>query len=274
MIRKFYLSVALLATLPLAAVAGTNSIGTASARGDMRVDNYKVQGNATLFDGSVVQAGTASVDVRMPAGVQIMLAADSQGTLYRDHLVLQSGATTLTSSGSFSLEAKGLKVTSTSPNSHGIVSLRTSGNVEVAALTGSFGVTNSRGVLLANIIPGKALRIPAAMGQTGSTTLSGTLSVNNGVYSITDSAGQTITVQGTNLAQYVGKTLSITATTSTTAGVTTYTVTAVTVAGVAGGVAGAGAGLITGIAIGGAIGVAVAVPVIVSTSNSGTPASP
>jgi len=272
MIRNSYLAVALMATLPLAAVAGTNSIGTASARGDMRVDNYSVKGNATLFDGSVVQTGVASVDVRMPKGVQIMLASDSQGTVYHDHLVLQSGASTMTSSGSFSLEAKGLKVTSTSPNSHGIVSLRTNGNVEVAALTGTFEVTNSRGARLANIIPGKALRIPAAMGQA-TVTLSGTLTVNNGVYSITDPTLGTVTIQGSNLAQYVGQTLTVTASQSTVAGVVTYTVTGVTVAVAGGAAVGLAGGLITGIAIGGAIGIAVAVPIIVTTTTSGTPAS-
>ena len=50
------------------AEAGTVLIGTASARGDMRVDNYTVKGGATLFDGSVVETGQASADLHLGAG--------------------------------------------------------------------------------------------------------------------------------------------------------------------------------------------------------------
>ena len=39
------------------AAAGTTAIGTVSARGDMRVDGYRVNGDATLFDGTVVETG-------------------------------------------------------------------------------------------------------------------------------------------------------------------------------------------------------------------------
>ena len=50
------------------AQAGTVVIGTASARGDMRVDSYMVKGNATLFDGSVVETGQATADLRLNKG--------------------------------------------------------------------------------------------------------------------------------------------------------------------------------------------------------------
>jgi hypothetical protein len=60
LIRKLQVVMAVLCMLSNAA-AGTVSIGTASARGDMRVDSYMVKGNATLFDGSVVETGEATV---------------------------------------------------------------------------------------------------------------------------------------------------------------------------------------------------------------------
>lgn len=215
MIRKSYLAVALLATLPLAAVAGTSSIGTASARGDMRVDNYKVQGNATLFDGSVVQAGVASVDVRMPKGVQLMLASDSQGTLYRDHLVLDSGASSITSSTTYSLEAKGLRVTPNEPNTHGVVSVRSGNNVEVAALSGGFGVTSAQGVFLANVVPGKPISIPALKaGVSLSIIGSGVISSVSGHYVLTTASGKIYQLKGNNLRLHalVGKNASISGT--------------------------------------------------------------
>jgi len=213
--KRLTFVLAILATVPTAALAGSNSIGTASARGDMRVDSYKVQGNATLFDGSVVRTTDASVDLRMPRGVQIMLSTDSQGKLYRDHMELQSGVGVMISSNSFPMEAKGLRVTSTSPSSRGIVSLRTADNVEVSALSGSFGVTNAQGVLLANVIPGKALRFAAAQdaGASASVQVTGTITKTGGHYFITDSTtGKMYQLTGKGLSKYAasGKTVTVT----------------------------------------------------------------
>jgi hypothetical protein len=48
------------------AAADSVSIGTVSARGDFRVDSHLVSGNATLFNGSVVETGNG--DSRSPYG--------------------------------------------------------------------------------------------------------------------------------------------------------------------------------------------------------------
>ncbi len=50
MFKKLQVAAVLLCLLSYAE-AVTVSIGTASVRGDMRVDSYTVKGNATLFDG-------------------------------------------------------------------------------------------------------------------------------------------------------------------------------------------------------------------------------
>jgi len=168
--------------------AETASIGTASARGDLRVNNYAVKGNATLFNGSVVETGQATADLRLSKGNEIRMATSSKGTLYSDRLVLQRGESQLDAKGSFQLEAKGLRVTPTSPNSSGVVSVQTGNTVQVAALTGSFGVTNSKGVLLASVRPGHSMSFamqatpppaPAAAG-TGSTTTGATTGATTG----------------------------------------------------------------------------------------------
>ena len=91
MIDKLKVLVVVLCMLSYAE-AGTVSIGTASARGDMRVDNNMVTDSATLFEGSVVETGQASADLHLGAGTEITMASSSRGTLYRDHLVLQQGA--------------------------------------------------------------------------------------------------------------------------------------------------------------------------------------
>lgn len=101
---KTLLAVTILLCSSYFAAAGTVSIGTASARGDMRVDSYMVRGNATLFDGTVLETGQATADLRLDKGTQITMSTSSRGTLYRDRLVLQQGESEMTASGSFQLE--------------------------------------------------------------------------------------------------------------------------------------------------------------------------
>jgi hypothetical protein len=69
------------------AFAGTTVLGTASVHGDMRVDGYTVQGNATVFDGSVVETGNASANLRMGHGVNLSISKSSRGTIYQDPLL-------------------------------------------------------------------------------------------------------------------------------------------------------------------------------------------
>ena len=170
------------------AEAGTVSIGTASARGDMRVDNNTVTDSATLFEGSVVETGQASADLHLGAGTEITMASSSRGTLYRDHLVLQQGASELSASSPFKLEAEGLSVIPKEPNSHGVVSLGAGNTVEVAALSGSFGVTSTNGILLASVRPGRAASFAMQAGGT-TTDFSGVgmVSYENGHYYVTTS---------------------------------------------------------------------------------------
>lgn len=252
----------LICTLLSYAQAGTVVIGTASARGDMRVDSYMVKGNATLFDGSVVETGEATADLRLNKGIKIMLATSSRGTLYSDRLVLQQGESELTANSSFQLQANGVRVTPSEPNSHGVVSMTSGNTVEVAALTGSFGITNDQGVLLASVRPGLPLSFAMQAGGTASTvTVQGTISEVNGHFYLTDSATKVrYEVTGSNLGKALGKTVKVTGTTttSTAGGVSTaviaVTSTQVLVAGVftttAVVIAGATAAAATGLGVG------------------------
>ena len=149
MVRNLAVAAMLAATLANAS-AGTVAIGTASARGDMRVDQYKVNGNATLFDGSVVETDQATADLRLDRGVDITMSTGSRATLFHDRIVLQKGASELTTSSPFQVDAKNLRVTASASDARGVVAVK-SGN------TGSFGVTNDKGALLARVVPGHPL---------------------------------------------------------------------------------------------------------------------
>jgi hypothetical protein len=185
MIKKLQVLAVLMCMLSYV-TAATVSIGTASARGEMRVDSYLVKGNATLFDGSVVETGQASADLRLGKLVEITMAKDSRGTLYRDRLVMQQGMTELAASREFQLQANGLHITPREPNSRGLVSLSTGKTVQVAAITGSLDVTNDRGVLLASLRPGLALSF-ASQEAAAPTAFSdmGLVNLENGHYYFT-----------------------------------------------------------------------------------------
>ena len=205
--------VAILMCMLSYAAAGTVAIGTASARGDMRIDSYSVKGDATLFNGSVVETGQATADLHLNKGAEVTMATSSRGTLYSDRLVLQQGETELSSSNSFKVEANGLRVSASEPNSRGLVTVKTGNTVEVAALTGSFGITNSQGVLLASVRPGKSLSFSIASGAAAVTLGSefegtGLISTEGGNYFLTI-AGVKYQVKGKDLSGDVGKTVKV-----------------------------------------------------------------
>jgi hypothetical protein len=181
MFKHLQVLLALFAMLSNAA-AGSVSIGTASARGNLRVDSYQVENNATLFNGSVVESGQASVDLRLGKGTEITMSKDTSGTVYSDHLVLQHGQGELAATGAFHLDANGLHVTPLSSGSRGLISVPDGNTVEVAALTGSFGIVDADGKMLGNVIPGKALHfaLQAASTGTASPATTGTIFTGTG----------------------------------------------------------------------------------------------
>jgi hypothetical protein len=188
------------------AVAATVSIGTISARGDMRVNHYMVNGNATLFDGSVVETGQASAVLRLDKGAEVTLAAGSRATLYRDRLVLQQGESEFAASTSFQIEANGLHVTPGETNSRGVVSTKSGNTVEVADLTGSLAVTNEQGILLASVGPGPSMSFAIqADGGPSACTGTGRISLEGNNYFITiTSTGIKYELTGADLARLLG----------------------------------------------------------------------
>lgn len=195
------------------AEAGTVPIGTASARGDIRVDNYSVKGNATLFDGSVVETGQAAADLRLNKGVEIRMSAASRGTLYSDHIVLQQGQSELTSSVPYQLQAIGLHVVPGSSRSRGVVSVKSGNSIEVASLDGSFGVSSDRGIMLANLLPGQSLSFAMQAGANPEEfTGVGLVTFDNGTYYLTTDTGAKYILTCKELHAYVGDKVFVTGT--------------------------------------------------------------
>jgi hypothetical protein len=213
---KVIATAVLLCTL-INAEATATVIGTASARGDLLVDGYVIHGDATLFDGEVVETGKASATLHLEKGVEIKLSTNARATLYRDRLKLQQGSTQWTGSSTFPLEVNGVFVTATSLASHGLISIDNDRNAEVSAIDGELRVISSRGILVAGVRPGNPVVLaaqqtvaPGVVPTQGPVPMSlyGTLSNVNGHYFLTLASpdlGVVYELRGGNLAKLVGK---------------------------------------------------------------------
>lgn len=182
---KIYVLAGLLIAGSTIASAST-AIGTATARGDIRVDGYAVSGNATLFDGSAVQTDAASATIRIDKGTEIKLATGSMGTLFHDHMILDHGSSQLSSDGSYRLDAGSFSVMPADGKALGRVSVSDKGAVEVAAISGELKVVDPVGNLVRTVLPGKpmAFAIPAE-----ETAFRGNLTASGGNFFVTDATG-------------------------------------------------------------------------------------
>jgi hypothetical protein len=167
------------------ATAAAPVIGTVTAGGVFRVDNSGVSGNATLFEGSLIETAAAGSTAVLSSGARVLLGASSKGRFYGDRMILERGTGQLDKAENFRVEARGLTIQPETGKASARVALGAGARVEVAALTGSFRVLNHRGVLVANLAAGRAM----AFDQQPSTTpskLTGCLAMRGVHYLLTD----------------------------------------------------------------------------------------
>ncbi len=154
--------------------AVTPTIGVASAFGTFTVNDATVEGNANVFEGSQIKTGTASSRVYLQNGAALTLGLNSTGTFYKDHVVLQQGATRVDGMNRYSIDAAHYRIRSAEPTSEAVVRLD-GGELQIAALSGSVSVFSRQGALLTRIGAGTASSFdagnnPAATGQNTATT--------------------------------------------------------------------------------------------------------
>jgi hypothetical protein len=137
--------------------ASPSSIGFVVTSGEAQVDGALVQGNSTLFQGSLVQAGSATSDLMFPGGSNLLLQPGSAVKVYREYAVLQNGTATQRGSHGYALFADGLRVSSLSPVGAVVVGVKDRSHLEVTAQGAVAEVRNPAGALVARLEPGKAL---------------------------------------------------------------------------------------------------------------------
>lgn len=185
--------------------AGSPAIGIAVSQGNFAVDNIKTPGNATIFDGNVLQTSAAPSQVRLKDGAQIRFAEDSRGKLYLDHVDLEKGSANISG---YSANALGLRVRA---DANGSATVTMKGNaIEVAALTGKVHVFNAKGLNVANVAAGSALSLrPQDAGASAPSALVGCAVKQGNDLVLTDETSN-VTVRLSGAALHTGKRVQLT----------------------------------------------------------------
>ncbi len=189
-------------------------IGTARARGSFYLDHAVMQGNATLFEGALMETTINSSQLRLDGGARLQVAPASRGRVFSDRLVLEQGQGELQGSQGYRLETTSLHIVTDSPGSIARVVVKQPDRVAVEALSGAVKVTTREGTLLAKVESGRALEFSSqSAGAAAPVNLTGCLTVSEGHYFLRDEvANVTFELLGKDLATFVGHRVTVAAT--------------------------------------------------------------
>ncbi len=192
--------------------AASPAIGVAITQGSLRVDDSRVIGNGTLFEGTTVETGDTASQLRLNDGVEMRLASGSRGRIFRDRMVLDRGAGQVENAARFTIQAKGLHILVEGPNAAGRVAVKDDHLIQVAALRGHFRVLTADGVTLAALPAGKALEFDAQQaGASAPWSMSGCVLSQEGRFLLRDqTTGVTVELRGAGLASSVGRSVAVT----------------------------------------------------------------
>src|SRR5262249_52837912 len=161
-------------------------IGVAVTHGAFALDNSRVTGNGTLFDGSTVETNRATSELQLSSGVRMVLDTDTRTKVYRGYLLLEKGTSQVENGSSYRIHAKSFEI---QPQSNGTarVSLTPTGRVLVSALKTPVLVKTASGLLVAEVTNGHAVELyQQEAGAKAPSTLTGCLQKENGHYILRD----------------------------------------------------------------------------------------
>lgn len=187
------------------------AIGTVVAEGNFQVDSAPVSGNATIVDGATIQTGAARSEVRLNNGARMSLGAGTRGRVFQDRLLLEQGEGQIEAGVNYTVQARTLNILSDNAGSRGRIALAGENKVQVAALRGAMRVTNSEGILVARVLPGRAMEFePQAAGAAAPSRLSGCLQKKDGRFLLTDeTTNVTVELEGSRLPAETGNRIEI-----------------------------------------------------------------
>jgi hypothetical protein len=192
------------------AIAASPGIGIVTASGHFTLDKAQVWGNATVFDGSVIETGAASSEVSLRSGAKLQLAKDSRARISFGRVVLEKGIGQISAPESFEVNAANLRI-----HIDGRLRVDMLNGVQIASLLGSARVSSASGILLAAIPAGRAMNF-SQEAANGTVTRTGCLLFKDNHFILQDENTQEVVeVAGQNFSTQIGNRVEITGAAST-----------------------------------------------------------
>jgi hypothetical protein len=188
------------------AIAASPAIGIVTASGHFTLDRSQVWGNATIFEGSIVETGSASSEVALRSGAKLQLAKDSRARILSNRVVMEKGVGLLSAPESFEVSAANLRI-----HTDGRLRVSVNTGVEIASLSGITRVSSASGMLLAAIPAGHAMNF-TPQAASGTVTRTGCLMYKDNHYILQDENTQEVVELsgGQNLNLQLGNRVEIT----------------------------------------------------------------
>jgi len=200
----------LIASSALFAGTGAPVIGMASSQNSfaLTLDNARVSGNATLFDGSTVEAN-GYARVQLNNGSRLDFAAGSKGKVFSNRIALESGMSEVQSGTGFEIDAQFLKVRPASADA--VARVKVEGKmVYVTAVNAPVEVLSPAGLVVARVTPGSPMEFkPQIGGQLTAFEGTGCVLQKSGAAVIV-SNNQMIELRGADLRKFVGSEAHVT----------------------------------------------------------------
>jgi hypothetical protein len=198
-------SIALAAAVsPFLTAASEPSIGMASSLNGATLNDTKVSGTATLFEGSTIRSEGYS-RIHLKNGTRLDLGAGSKAQVFANRAALTSGTGEIQSPSGFELDTKELKIFPASSDS--IVRVRIeSARVLVTALNAPVNVMNGQGMLVAKVAPGMPLAfMPQGAAAANAFDVTGCVVQKMGVAVLDNEIGkQVYELRGLNFTRAIG----------------------------------------------------------------------
>lgn len=194
--------------------AAPDAIGIASGKDAFLVDRAVVRGNATLFEGSVIETRDSAPTLRLGKELELQLGSGSRGKVFRDRLVLEQGAGVLSRSSEGLIQVRNLQVIPGMADSTARVALLSRDRVQVAAIQGEIDVRTLDGRLLAKVSAGRSLDFePQAASAAPPFQVEGCLVSAEGAFLLTDATTKvSFELRGQDLSRFSGQYVQISAT--------------------------------------------------------------
>src|SRR5690242_9671635 len=104
-------------------LAAGGALGMAAASAGLTVNHSLVWGNATLFDGTLVETAGSYSQIKLDNGIQVRLAPQSRATVHEGRLVLDAGQSDFESATGYEVEARNLHIRAAMPGTEARVKL-------------------------------------------------------------------------------------------------------------------------------------------------------